>query len=152
MQVALRRIAWGLLLALGACDAEKRTPEKFDVVPVSLAPRQSVGVPTKTPRPTPVRVDPPPAPKPPGDPAAIKVGMSREAFVDVLGDCARRTAFVPPAKNRLVSEVFQPANADCIKRFGARRFLVLGGKLSEILAGVDQLPPPGDRRRSDEPE
>ena len=72
------------------------------------------------------------------------MGLSRRALLSTLGRCARRAEFLPGKNGGVTVEVFQPASPDCVKRFGARQFVVTAGKsVTEIRPGLleDQPPP-----------
>jgi hypothetical protein len=77
--------------------------------------------------------------EPPKEASLIRVGISREELLEILGRCSYRLTFVPPSKTRMFTEVFepQPKDKDCVRHFGQQRYLIVGGVLSEILPGID---------------
>lgn len=156
----MRALRWGLLLAvMGGITACKKHPAKqagesgsaerpsahaSSAKPMVEKPRANLGtvwtqeMEEKSPPP---KVEQLPAQK------DIKVGMTRDEVLDTLGVCAIRVAYTPPLPpaHRSV-ETFQPRGEPCQQRFGARRFMVVAGKLEEILDGLEE---PIKRRAND---
>lgn len=153
MQVRLCRAhPWLLLLGLWGCvDRDPVTPGSSQAPTPAMAgnpsralarssPTSDSGVPSPKPAPTgPKTVALSPPAQEPGSASEIRLQMTREALLKTLGRCQSRTVLIPPAKDRLVTEIFQPLANDgqCVKQFGARRFVLVGGKLTEILNGMD---------------
>lgn len=149
MQVS--RTLWVVAVLAAFCGCREDNGQKPELyAPVDSAKEQKLEV---TPRPEGT------APRPEPSAAAadstqaasseLTVGMSREALMDTLGDCARRIAFEPgDGKGSLSVEVFQPKPGACVEKFEARRFTVLGGSVSAIDPGLDaavDAPPPPER-------
>jgi hypothetical protein len=80
---------------------------------------------------------------PPGPASDIRIGIPRDNLVNTLGACGVRIFFLPPSSSRLVVEVFQPKPQDktCVDRFGAKRFMAVGGVLKEIHPGLEEATP-----------
>ncbi len=83
----------------------------------------------------------PDMPDPQGADPDLKVGMTRDELMTVMGNCAERTTLIPAYRGRSVVEVFQPRREEaCLKRFGPRRIFVAGLTVSEIQPGMDPSP------------
>lgn len=69
--------------------------------------------------------------------APVRVGMTREAFVQATGDCMQRMELVAArSPDERTVEVFQPTGGDCQKRYGQQRYFLLGGQLHSIEPGL----------------
>lgn len=78
------------------------------------------------------------------DAGVVGVGSSREELEAVAGrQCLVQLSFTPPGpKGRpKVSEVVQARNAECAQKLGSQRFLLVGGKVTQLLPGLAKPPP-----------
>jgi hypothetical protein len=88
-----------------------------------------------------------PAP-PPGRDGEVRLGMTRSELMTLTGGCLLRTYLSPGSARTLSAEVFQPREGECVKRFGANRISLIGGKVKSIEPGLDVIrtrrssPPP----------
>lgn len=73
-------------------------------------------------------------------PDELQVGLSREALLRALGPCAHRVLLMTAAA--LPTEVYQPEEGQCVQRFGARQFYVVGERLERIQDGLSHYVPP----------
>jgi hypothetical protein len=135
MRVTVAIVGLGIL-AFAGCDRSKaQGPEMVKDSPgLSL---EQVQVPEKV---GPGSVSASGEKRPLGSPDAIQVGMSREALVDTLSDCAERVVFVPAnGLGGKAVEIFQPRAGPCTDHFRDRRFTVVGGNVHEVQPGRDEL-------------
>src|SRR5687768_4059737 len=77
---------------------------------------------------------------------ALKVGMSRQAFLEHAQGCARQIYLAPGGGKVKSSEIFQPRDKGCVEALGARRFVVVGDRVEQIIDGVENVPAPGAPR------
>lgn len=78
--------------------------------------------------------------------AKIEVGMTRDALVDALGNCANRAYYLPQSKTRQTVEIFQPGTPECVKQFGDRNYQVTQGILRTIAEGRLESTKPPERK------
>lgn len=75
-----------------------------------------------------------------GTPPEFTIGQRREEVMTLFKDCAERRYFEPPGPGKLYVEIFQAKNSEaCKKRLGERQFMIVGGRLKQITAGL--IPP-----------